>query len=200
MGAIYEYDPTEGQLIPLGGGGGSGSGGHQIQDEGTAMAQEDALNFIDHDLTDDSANGATKVAPHRLTSSELSDICKPLPDAPTLVGNMRMSLLWTNSDPSSAFAAQEVTIDDNYDLYVCIANYSTSVATETSAIFAKGHYFQLRFSFESSNKLANAVRNVSYVSDGKYSFGGGKVLLPTSSATDNNNMIIPLYIYGIKLI
>jgi len=47
----------------IGGGGGSGSGGHEIQDAtGTALAQEDALQFAGYlNTTDDSSNGRTVV-------------------------------------------------------------------------------------------------------------------------------------------
>lgn len=61
--------------------GGSGSGGHSIKDNGTAMADESALNFTDFDISDDSTNNETDIKAHRLTSAELQDIVSPLPSA-----------------------------------------------------------------------------------------------------------------------
>lgn len=54
-------------------------GGHSIKDNGTAMANESALNFTDFDISDDGTNNETDIKAHRLTSAELLEICSPLP-------------------------------------------------------------------------------------------------------------------------
>lgn len=53
--------------------------GHTIKDEGTAKTARESLNFIDHDITDDSTNDNTDVAPHELTPTEWGDIMPVLP-------------------------------------------------------------------------------------------------------------------------
>lgn len=61
--------------------GGSSGGGHTILDpEDTEMTQRANLKFSgDISVTDDSTDEETVVAPHRLTSSELSEIMSTLP-------------------------------------------------------------------------------------------------------------------------
>ena len=54
---------------------GGGGGGHTIVNTaGTSMAQEDKLQFIGAEVTDDSTNGITKVAGAGLNSDSLDDI------------------------------------------------------------------------------------------------------------------------------
>lgn len=172
-----------------------GGGGHTIQDNGTDMAQEDALNFIDHDLTDDSTNDATKVAPHRLTSAEMTEICSPLPDAPTLVGNVRMSLLWENANPASSFSAQDVAISNitSYDMFAIIVSLTNGNVRKNTIIFpavdGEGAYLGGFGTGGCRSVLADFTNN-------KFSFDEGKA----SGGTTDNTYIIPITIYGIKLL
>jgi len=56
-------------------GGGGGSGGHTILNtDGTAVAQEDKLQFLGLNVTDDSTNGKTKVEGIGLNSDSMDDI------------------------------------------------------------------------------------------------------------------------------
>ena len=61
--------------------GGSGTGGHEIQESGTALPTEPALNFEDFDLDDNSTDSSTDVKPHRLSSAELDEIVTRPPAA-----------------------------------------------------------------------------------------------------------------------
>ena len=65
-------------------GGGTG-GGHTIEDpEGTALTQRDTLQFGgDLEVSDDDENEKTVVAPHELTTAELTEIMSTLPGQPT---------------------------------------------------------------------------------------------------------------------
>lgn len=56
-------------------------GGHDIKNNGVAVTSRDTMNFTDFDIADDSTNEETDVKAHRLTASELTDICTPLPGA-----------------------------------------------------------------------------------------------------------------------
>lgn len=53
--------------------------GHTVKDEGTAKTARAGLNFVDHDITDDSTNDNTVIQPHELTSAEMQEIISPLP-------------------------------------------------------------------------------------------------------------------------
>jgi hypothetical protein len=174
---------------------GGGQSGHTIEDDGVAMTDRSALDFIDHDLTDDSVNDATKVAPHRLSSSEMSEICFPLPDAPTLVGNMRMTKLWENPDPTQSFSAQNVTLSSgDYDLLCVVARLSASLTFNVSAFTPKGNGVHLVRTDKASTGV-NIGRNMEYASDTTVHFVDAYRL----NSTDNT-MLIPYCIYGIKLL
>lgn len=173
------------------------SGGHTIKNDGTDMTDRSGLNFIDHDLTDDSSGNETIVKPHRITSAEMSDICNPLPDDPTVVGNVRMSLLWTNPSTSSEFAAQEVSIPtlSNYDYYEILACEQTTTEN-VLRIYAdikspKGVGMDLSY----IKLTARRFRTVDWKDSTTLRFNAGY----TDGATANS-VSIPYKVYGIKLI
>lgn len=74
-GGTYKWQQTNTQ--PSSGG---GSGGHTIQDDGTDMTSRDALNFVGMEVDDNSEDGSTDVAEHRLTSAEISEIMGGIPN------------------------------------------------------------------------------------------------------------------------
>ena len=175
-----------------------GGGGHTIQDEGVDMAQEDALNFIDHDISDDSTNGATVVKPHRFSAEEMEEICHPLPDAPTLVGNVRMSLLWTNPSPSASFAAQNITLSSSdYDLLLLIYAHSKgNLQMQMSETAKKGNGFYIELTaYGGSNTYYIRRRMIDYTDDTHLAVRNGE-----QNGSTSNDELVPLYIYGIKLI
>lgn len=77
-------DPDTGKWREFTSGGGTG-GGHTIEDpEGTALTQRDTLQFGgDLEVSDDDENEKTVVAPHELTTEELTEIMSTLPGQPT---------------------------------------------------------------------------------------------------------------------
>lgn len=56
-------------------------GGHDIKNDGVAVTARDTMNFTDFDIEDDPTNKETDIKAHRLTASELTYICSPLPGA-----------------------------------------------------------------------------------------------------------------------
>lgn len=172
-----------------------GGGGHTIQDEGVDMAQEDALNFIDHDISDDSTNGATVVKPHRFSAEEMSEICHPLPDEPTLVGNVRMSLLWSNPSPSESFATQDVTLSSgDYDLLLTVFDILAPYGDMKSCITRKGDIIWLD-GVDVATQKHTYGRYTSAQTDTVLTFTGGYY-----DGTASNKACIPVAIYGIKLL
>ena len=84
---VLTYDSTTNKWIPKTGGGGGGQGGHTIRNNGTAMADESALNFTDFDISDDSTNSETDIKAHRLTASEMAEIMSESPSGGSSDGN-----------------------------------------------------------------------------------------------------------------
>ena len=85
-GQVLGYNSTSNKWVPVNAGGGGG-GGHTIRNNGTAMADESALNFTDFDISDDSTNSETDIKTHRLTASEMADIMSEPPSGGSVDGN-----------------------------------------------------------------------------------------------------------------
>ena len=66
-------------------GGGSGGGHTILNTDGTAVAQEDKLQFLGLNVTDDSTNGKTKVEGIGLNSDSMDDIASTVPTVPSVV-------------------------------------------------------------------------------------------------------------------
>lgn len=98
-----------------------------------------------------------------------------------------MKLLWENSDPTSAFASQTITLaSGDYDLLIFVGRDSGYII---STICPKG-----------LNALLNAVvgnlrsnRLCTYISDTSYIIGQGY-----DATVVNNDRSIPVAVYGIK--
>ena len=106
---------------------------------------------------------------------------------------LSMKLLWTNPSPSSDFAVQTVTFSDDYDLYVVIFKRdATGDVYVNSTIFLHGHGVFIIHGSGYSNKV--------YTRDAAWHSGGGLEWHSAyaASSTAVTNVMIPLYIYGIK--
>lgn len=76
---------SNGNLIDSGKSASELSGGHTIKDDGSSMTARTGLNFIDHDVTDDSTNNETDVKPHLLNNEEFDEIMANKPSAGTVM-------------------------------------------------------------------------------------------------------------------
>ena len=103
-------------------------------------------------------------------------------------------LLWTNSSPTSSFAAQTVAVDlSGYDFITVVAYESTSNAVEMSAtisntIGAKGRLFLMANSRQFRAIEIGATGVV---------FGVGRSGAISETAAEDNTAAVPVYIYGI---
>ena len=110
----------------------------------------------------------------------------------------RLDLLWTNSSPTSNFAAQDVSVDlDDYDLVALVIKYSkVSYASRPPLVFYRivdGRYCYMPLIADTSNYTG--ARSFSYsVANKVISFTKGEY----NGATANDH-VIPMKIYGVKL-
>lgn len=104
---------------------------------------------------------------------------------------------WTNAKPTSSFAAQKITVDLNgYDFIKIEAAASTTspkiVETEIpinkTGSLVKELISSLRY------------REITAVTTSGVTFGVGEVAVWGGNATTDNSQIIPINIYGIKLL
>lgn len=113
-------------------------------------------------------------------------------------------VLWTNSSPTSSFAAQDITVNNlgNYDFYEVIfityADSSSQLSTRnfiSTGRIPKGYRTRLMWFDE---KLR--YRNITNVTDSILGFSNGGVYdtYGSSSATSSNAICIPYQILGYK--
>lgn len=118
--------------------------------------------------------------------------------APAMAARL-CKLLWTNASPTSAFAAQTISIDlSGYASIMTVFAYATTVTGR------RGTQTQLvddaKYAFDAPNESESGLwcrRDVTAAATGVV-FGGGGYFSADAGFTANNIYAIPLYIYGIK--
>lgn len=110
-----------------------------------------------------------------------------------------MTLLWTNSSPTSTFAAQTVSLDlSGYTSIMTVFAYATTIngnrGTQTQLVDGAKYAFDVPY--ESASGLW-CRRDVTAAATGVV-FGSGGFFAAEPGFTANNIYAIPLYIYGVK--
>ena len=193
----------------------TGSGGHVIQnDSGTNLTQRDTLQFKGRlKATDDSTNGKTVVddSPEHI---EWDDWCAMTPqqqaavkeavidNAPGVDAGLTANLLtklWENPNPTSSFASQNITLSsDDYDMLLLVYRRSYVDSYSSCSIALKGNSLFMDQA-NASSVGANALsRTCAYLSSTSYSFSDAVAASGTTAFTVNNDLLIPVAIYGIK--
>jgi len=179
-------------------------GGHKILNaSGTQLAQEEYLQFGGL-LKATDENGKTVVTDEaedmsfadwdalseeqkaEYSAGKKLNILDP-PDCDGEVEIENMHLAWKNPNPTSAFAAQNITLNtDDYDGYVWIAKV---LGADVNTIGLKGDDVFLTASNGSNNYGRYVTRN----SDVSFSVADATV-----NGTTSNNQLIPLAVYTYK--
>ena len=111
-------------------------------------------------------------------------------------GSAKKVLLWENPSPSSAFAAQTVSVDasgfDFIGIELLFSKNSTSIFP-LSLFPATVTDFFIPISAPAANRTGGRA--------GSYSFANKQITFSAANynATENNDYAIPAYIWGIKL-
>jgi hypothetical protein len=203
----FAYDGTHYDILCIDGG-----AGHKIiNSAGTELTQRDGLQFTDGlEATDDAQGAKTKVGMNlpivpRATWDAMTEQEKTayiashyrfgveLPDTSGVINAEYMTLLWENPNTTQAFTPQTITLNSaDYDFLLVIVYYSTSGGQSTSTITEKGKNIAL-----SINTNVVDYRTLTRVNDTTFSAtDAGR--WNGSSVTVNNNVCIPVAIYGIK--
>ena len=199
--------------------GSGGGGGHTIINEsGTSLTQEPNLQFKGADVSDDSTNNRTVVDMSyteidyedwlELTEQEKEtgrwDVIG-VPGADGTVSVELMTKLWENPDPSSSFAAQDITgltTLKDYDLYAVIfklsatgTNYTTPIVFDNMLNYA----CYAAASGTASQGTASRVRGFLVdKSQNKITFENAYLGYTGYASTINNTLCVPVAVYGIK--
>jgi hypothetical protein len=199
----FDSLPTDGTadgFYEIDGESGGSTGGHTIKDgDGTAMTAQPNLQFADAKVTNDAQGQVTKVQNFEDISwddwqevDDNDDTYYRVTDAPLVDGNVEVDLmkkLWENPSPTASFSAQNVSLNSaDYDmlLIVFIDDLSHTYTRANSAIIPKGSHGLLNVG------RINITRSIDYVSDTTLYFQEGY------STASNNNLCVPIAIYGIK--
>lgn len=123
-------------------------------------------------------------------------------------GQLKETVLWTNSNPSSDFSYSDVNVSDisNYD-YIKITYYASKVSSiEASVIMSLDEFLECKESSTNSsnpilaistrNNTINYMRAVYYKTNTKITFGASHE--QTATYGTYNNYCIPVTIKGLK--
>lgn len=103
------------------------------------------------------------------------------------IGNMRMSKLWENPNPSASFAGQTITMDSTgFDLIAIIFKNTNTTDSMVTAIALNGHNVLMISAFDVIYSRSFNTNNKSFTDGYK-------------GSTVENSVVIPYQIYGIKL-
>lgn len=110
-------------------------------------------------------------------------------------------ILWTNSNPTSSFASQTITLNsDDYDMYEII----TSVSTTNDRYISTGKILKDKLctlmwqtANQSSPYISIRIRSITNKTNTTISFGQAVSSTPTSGGIYNEQMI-PIYVIGYK--
>lgn len=144
---------------------------------------------------------------NKITDANMNEIKSVVNNNATELSNLQGTILWTNSSPTSSFAAQTITLDTsmaNFDCYETICKVGDAGAdalrTVTSGMTLKGYGQRIAMVYAGSSSAGvNCyTRSVEYVSDTSLSFDNGYRAVGNTTRTQANGLLVPLYVIGYK--
>lgn len=132
---------------------------------------------------------------NKVNDSDMNEIKTVVNNNATELTNITGQILWTNPSPTSAMAAQSITLSSSdYDMYEVIFYGSiTGADTITTGRIPKGGNFFLLQTYNTGTGDITRNRKIQYVSDTSMN-----VTDATQAEVTNNNANIPVYIIGYK--
>ena len=192
---------------------GTAKQGHAIKDgDGSVMPTQPNLQFADANVSNDGTGGATVV--RNFVDIDWDDWQKVddnddtyyrVKDAPLVDGNVEIDLmkkLWENPAPTASFNAQNITLaNDDYNslLWLFMTGVTFTIVTQLNVICLKGESTAFVYSATTNGTSTSAsIRSASRNSDTSYSIGDCYTQNSGSNRTVNNNLCVPIAVYGIK--
>lgn len=115
------------------------------------------------------------------------------------INSKTLKELWKNTSPSSAFAAQTITLSSNdYDYLILISKNAASSNGALSFMALKGMGFYSQWVNRDGNYPLVAYKFIQYTDDTHYAAPDTTVSAHTSGLSTNNNYLVPIAIYGGK--
>lgn len=149
---------------------------------------------------DESLN--TSETPSRNIADVLAQELSGISTALTTASNTKLHLfnkLWENPSPTSAFSAQTITLaSSDYDFLLTIYKQYKGYNTESAVIVEKGKDVFLGLPVSTTVGARTMTRKMGYVSATSYSVEDCSMATGTTAGTTDNDMCIPVIIYGFK--
>lgn len=125
---------------------------------------------------------------NKCTDADLNEVKSVVNGAIDQIENITGTILWTNPNPTSSFASQDITLSsDDYDVLEIIYMTFSTNNQASSVKIPKGYSTRVTTSLSSGTVY---TREYTYNSDTSYTIGS------TSGGTAQN--LYPLYIIGYK--
>lgn len=173
-----------------------------------------AINVISYDLKSDIETSSVPNN-NKVSASDLNEIKQVVNQNANLVGDgdnligasniieylmnrTKADVLWTNSDTTSDFAGQTITLDeslDDYDMYEILYKQSTGnerILTTGKIPVGNGTFLGMITSSPTFRPTSVTV------SGSTISFEDAKVMISVGTTQVYNNLLIPMYVIGYK--
>lgn len=126
---------------------------------------------------------------------------------PIQAGGSALTLLWTNTSPTSAFAAQTILSNGvlaNYDMFAIKFKEQSTSTGSSEFIFwytktSGSNVTTARWVSRTGSNIFFNTRSFSLTDSGIQFYGGERNIQGSSSATANNAYMVPWAVYGLKL-
>lgn len=139
---------------------------------------------------------------NKITDANMNEIKSVVNNNATELSNLQGTILWTNSSPTSSFAAQSITLSSgDYDVLEIFYVDYTQNGRIMSQRAIKGKDALLNSLFYISNNMYMGARAITYVSATSLSVEACKKIIDNSviiTPANSNSWLVPQYIIGYK--
>ena len=141
---------------------------------------------------------------NKVKAADMNEIKNVVNANADIMQGLKGNVLWTNTNPTSSFAPQTITLDvsmSNFDCYEIIyRNVNTENVFYNTGKIPKNHSCRLLDFYVSGGKfgLGARTRIIDYTDDTHLNAQVGRFAQAGSAGTDDNNVCIPIYVIGYK--
>lgn len=190
------HEPDQTGNVNLGDLGGDGTvnsvNGEAPDESGNVQLDAEKVGARPNTWTPSAEDVGAATADHTHTASDVGAATADHSHTASDVGAATFTLLWENASKGSSFAKQTINIDlSAYDLYIVMAKFSTDIGGMITATVRVGNHARLTGVGASENS-SESIRSVNY-SNGALEFGNA-----IKNGSQDNTMLIPIFVYGIK--
>lgn len=161
-------------------------------------AQQTATSALN---TANTANGKADT-----NASNITALTTRVSTAETNINNLRGTILWENSNKSSSFATQTITLSSSdYDLYEIIFRISSNSSAGddysrcvSSGLLLKGYGTRASVTYAGSHGVNVDSRVVTASTNTTLEFASGYSATGTTAWVQNDYLMTPLYVIGYK--